>query len=89
MDVKQVTSAIMFGDFTNDELSAIISAVTFARSQLARKNKFMFTVGKDVQFRNKSGQYIKGTVAKVNRKFVLVSAGFTTWRVPASMLETA
>lgn len=87
MNVKDVTSAIMFGDYTNDEINDIASAVLFARSQLARKNKFMFTVGKDVKFRNKSGQVITGEVAKVNRKFILVKSGFTTWRVPASMLE--
>ena len=28
-----------------------------------------------------------GKVDKINRKFVIVSAGFTRWRVPANMLE--
>jgi len=32
---------------------------------------------------------VTGKVDKINRKFVIVNAGFTRWRVPANMLEVA
>ena len=34
MNVKEINSAIMFGNLTNDELSTVIDAVKFARAQL-------------------------------------------------------
>jgi hypothetical protein len=34
--IQEINSEIMFGDFTNDQLNAIISAVKFRRSQLTR-----------------------------------------------------
>ena len=94
--IQQVNQAIMFGNFTNDELNSIGDAIKFARASIAKQNKREMTVGTVVKFTNsRTGMTITGTVKKVNRKFILVSeqkAGSlfgSTWRVPASMLEVA
>jgi len=92
--IQQVNSAIMFGNFTNDELNSINDAVKFARATIAKQNKREMTVGTVVKFTSsRTGMTVTGTVKKVNRKFILVneqksgSLIGSTWRVPASMLE--
>ncbi len=50
MNVKEINSAIMFGNLTNDELSTVIDAVKFARAQLAQQKKRSFSVGDSVKF---------------------------------------
>ena len=94
--IQQVNSAIMFGNFTNDELNSINDADKFARASIAKQNKREMCVGTIVKFKNsRTGMTVTGTVKKVNRKFILVNeqkAGSlfgSTWRVPASMLEVA
>ena len=94
--IQQVNSAIMFGNFTNDELNSINDAVKFARATIAKQNKRAMNVGTVVKFKSsRTGMTVTGTVKKVNRKFILVneqksgSLIGTTWRVPASMLEVA
>ncbi len=94
--IQEINSTIIAGNFTNDQLTAIIQAVKFARNQLATKNKFTFVKGTQVKFvSSQSGQYIVGTVDEVKRKFVHVrenTSGRLTsgvWRVPAHMLEAA
>ena len=90
MDIKQVTSAIMFGNFTDTELSAVIDAVKFAKANLARQNKRQFTVGSAVKFTsNRNGRTYTGTVEKVKVKFVLVNTPMGRYNVPANMLEAA
>ena len=91
--IQQVNQAIMFGNFTNDELNSIGDAIKFARASIAKQNKREMTVGTVVKFTNsRTGMTITGTVKKVNRKFILVSEQKSgsligsTWRVPASML---
>ena len=94
--IQQVNSAIMFGNFTNDELNSIGDAIKFARATIAKQNKRAMNVGTVVKFKNsRTGMTITGTVKKVNQKYILVNeqkAGSligSTWRVPASMLEVA
>ena len=94
--IQQVNSAIMFGNFTNDELNSINDAVKFARATIAKQNKRAMNVGTVVKFKNsRTGMTVTGTVKKVNQKYILVNeqkAGSligSTWRVPASMLEVA
>jgi len=93
MKINDVTHAIMFGDFTNEQLNAIGMAVKYRRNQIASTVKRGLTIGDTVRFNGRNGQYVIGTVSKVNRKFVLVKENRgaympMTWRVPASMLET-
>lgn len=94
--IQQVNQAIMFGNFTNEELNSIGDAIKFARSCIAKQNKREMTVGTIVKFTNsRTGMIVTGTVKKVNRKYILVNeqkAGSlinSTWRVPANMLTVA
>lgn len=88
--ISEINTAIVTGDFTNDQLNSISDAIRFARSQLATKAKFTLVKGSNVKFTSsRSGQIVTGTVDKVNRKFIIVRSGLTNWRVPANMLEAA
>lgn len=91
--IQEINSSIIGGTFTNDQLNSIMMAVQFARNQLAQKTRFTLVKGSHVKFTSsKSGQTVLGTVEKVNRKFIIVrenGKAFSTWRVPANMLEAA
>ena len=90
MDVKQINSAIMFGTWTNTELSSIIDAVKFARASLTQAAKQSLRVGDSVQFTStKNGMTYQGTVQKIAIKFVTVKTNMGLWRVPANMLTKA
>jgi hypothetical protein len=87
-EIQQVNSAIMFGNFTDVELSSILSAVQFAKAQLRKEKIRTFKVGDSVKFTStKRGMVINGTVQKVAIKYVTVKDGYTLWKVPANMLE--
>lgn len=89
MNIKQINTAIMQGDFTNEELNSIGDAIRFARAQLVVRNKSVLTIGSNVKFTSSTRGTISGVVKKINRKFVIVDqpGQFRSWRVPASMLE--
>ena len=90
MNIGQINTAIMSGDFTNDQLTSIVDAVRFARTQLTRQNKRNIQVGDNDSFRStKLGQTVTGRVRKIAIKYVTVDTGYTLWKVPANMLETA
>ena len=87
--IQQVNSAIMFGNFTNEELTSIIDAVKFARANIANQNKRALTLGTIVKFTSsRTGMPVTGTVEKINRKFIIVreTNKLSNWRVPANML---
>jgi hypothetical protein len=87
MNVKQINTAIIQGGLTNTELSSIIDAVKFARSQLSNAIKWTLKVGDNVNFTSsKTGQNYTGVVMKVAIKYVTVKTVSGLWRVPASML---
>ena len=90
-EISAINSAIISGNFTNDQLTSITDAIKFARAQIAQKNKYTLTVGTKVKFTNsRTGMVITGDVQKINRKFVIVKTGpLNTWRVPANMLSAA
>lgn len=86
----QINTLIMTGNLTNDDLVAISSAISYVRSQLAKKNIWTMRPGMKVTFTSsRTGTDLTGTVAKVGRKFVRVTVGTTVWRVPANMLSKA
>jgi hypothetical protein len=89
MNIKQINTAIMQGDFTNEELNSINDAIRFARAQLVVRNKSVLTIGSNVKFTSSTRGTISGVVKKINRKFIIVDqpGQFRSWRVPASMLE--
>jgi hypothetical protein len=86
--IKDVNSAIMFGNFTNTELTSIIDAVKYARAQLTQKTKRSLMLGDTVKFTsNRNGVTYRGTVRKIAIKFVTVDTGQMLFKVPANMLE--
>jgi hypothetical protein len=89
MNIKQVNTAIMQGDFTNEELNSINDAFRFARAQLVVRNKSVLTIGANVKFTSSTRGTISCVLKKINRKFIIVDqpGQFRSWRVPASMLE--
>lgn len=88
MDIKQINSAIMFGQFTNTELSSIIDAVKFARSCLQKQVKRSLTLGDNVNFTSaRTGRNVTGTVFKIATKYVTVRTVDGLWKVPANMLS--
>ena len=90
MNVKEINSAIMFGNLTNDELSTVIEAIKFARAQLTKQKTRTFNIGDSVKFTsNRNGLTYVGTVRKVKIKFVLVNTPGGLFNVPANMLEAA
>lgn len=86
--IQEINTAIIRGDFTNDQLTSIVNAVTFARSQLTQRNRRSLVIGTTVKFtNNRTGQIVTGTVEKMAIKFATVRTPTTRWRVPANMLE--
>ena len=73
----------------NDELNQVVEAIKLKRQFLAKQAVRSFTVGDMVQFTSsRTGGKINGTIEKVNKKYIIVSAhiGGDKWRVPATML---
>ena len=90
ISIKDVNSAIMFGNFSNTELTSIIDAVKYARAQLTQKTKRSLMLGDTVKFTsNRNGVTYRGTVRKIAIKFVTVDTGSVLFKVPANMLEAA
>ena len=90
MDIKQINSAIMFGTWSNDQLSSVIDAVKYARNQLTQSTKRSLSVGDAVQFTsNRNGMTYTGKIEKIAIKFVTVNTGQGRWKVPANMLTPA
>lgn len=90
MSIQDINSAIMFGNFSNEQLNSIAMAVKYARSQLGQAKRREFRAGDAVRFVNsRNGQILQGTVVRVKIKYVLVNTGTGSWNVPAHMLEAA
>lgn len=88
--IQQINSAIMFGNLTNTELSSVIDAVKFARTQMTKQKTRTFKLGDSVKFTsNRNGMTYTGTVRKVKIKYILVGTSAGVYNVPANMLEAA
>jgi len=87
MDIRQVNSAIMFGNWTDTELRSMIDAVKFNRAQLGKSVKRSLSIGDSVNFTSsKTGQNVTGIVVKIAIKYVTVKTVQGLWKVPANML---
>ena len=88
--IQEINSAIMFGVWTNTELSSMIDAVKWNRAQLSRNVKNSIKPGQMVKFTSsKTGRTMVGDVTKIAIKYVTVRTPAGMWRVPANMLEAA
>jgi small-conductance mechanosensitive channel len=86
--IQEINQAIMFGDWTNTELSSMIDAVKWRRATLNRLTKASLAVGDNVNFTSsKTGMNVTGMVTKIAIKYVTVRTAQGLWRVPANMLS--
>ena len=86
--IQEVNQAIMFGDWTNTELTSMIDAVKWRRATLAKLTKASLICGDQVQFTSsKTGMTMQGTVTKIAIKYITVQTKQGAWRVPANMLS--
>ena len=86
--IQEVNQAIMFGDWTNTELTSMIDAVKWRRATLAKLTKASLAVGDTVNFTSsKTGMNVTGMVTKIAIKYVTVRTAQGLWRVPANMLS--
>ena len=89
MDIKEISSAIMFGNFTNTELNSLADAIKYARAQLARQQARSLRAGDSVRFTsNKNGITYQGVIEKVKLKYALVKTPGVRFNVPLTMLES-
>jgi hypothetical protein len=88
LTIQQVNQAIMMQSWTNTELSSMIDAVKWNRSNLAKRTKASLCVGDNVEFTSsKTGRLTRGFITKIAIKYVTVNTGMGLWRVPANMLS--
>jgi hypothetical protein len=87
LSIQDVNSAIMHGNFSNDQLNSILTAVKYRRAQIGRENKRALMLGDTVRFTHpKTGRTHHGAVVKIAIKNVKVIEGSITWNVPANLL---
>jgi hypothetical protein len=85
--IQEVNQAIMFGDWTNTELTSMIDAVKWRRATLSKLTKASLAIGDNVNFTSsKSGMNVTGVVIKIAIKYVTVKTVQGLWKVPANML---
>lgn len=73
---------------TNADLNLIVEAVKLKRQYLERTAVRQFIVGEQVQFTNRRGVPVGGTIRKINRKYIVVDTPIGGYRVPATMLTS-
>jgi len=87
--IDSVTQAIMFGNFSNEDLEAVSQAVRYRRAQLGKEVKRAISPGVAVKFYHpRQGRDITGTVSRIKQKYVLVDTTQGRYNVPANLLET-
>jgi hypothetical protein len=89
LTIQEINRAIMFGDFTNAELSSVAEAIRYNRAQLVKQTKRELAIGSTVKFTHpKTGRVHTGKVIKIKIKNVnVLENGISRWNVPANMLE--
>ena len=88
MNIRQINTEIMQGNWSNEELSLMIEAIKWRRAQLAKDVKRQLRLGDQVSFTSqKMGGVVTGTVESIKVKFATVNTARGRWRVPINMLE--
>ena len=86
--IQQVNEAIMFGDFTNDQLNSIVAALKYRRAQVAKQQARALRMGDDVRFTSRGNTFF-GTIERIKIKNATVKVGNLRYNVPLNMLEGA
>lgn len=85
-NVAQITTMLLMGGFSNEDLNKLTETIRYARSQLGKEQIRELRIGQTVTWTGKRGAQ-KGVVTKIAIKYVSVVTGQgMTWKVPASML---
>ena len=85
--IQQVNEAIMFGNFTNDQLNSVVAALKYARAQMTKQKARSFMSGDKVRFSSRGNTFF-GTIERVKLKNAFVRVGNTSrYNVPMNMLE--
>ena len=71
---------------TSSELDLAVQAIKLRRTNLAKTKVRSLSVGDRVRFTTRSGETIRGSVGKLNRKTAIVNSQGQQWRVTASLL---
>lgn len=88
--IQDINSAIMFGNFTNDQLNSIHMAIKFRKGQLTKEIKRDLGVGDNVEFvDSRHNRTLSGHVVKIAIKFATVKTSTGLWKVPVNMLTPA
>jgi len=87
MDIKEITHEIMFGNLNNRDIESIVSAVQFARAQIAKNTKRSLSVGNTVTFRSPRLGSHTGRVEKIAIKYITIRTPQGLYKVPANMVE--
>jgi small-conductance mechanosensitive channel len=88
MNITQIRNGIMHGNLSDQDLTAVIDAVKYARRNLQRQVTSSLMVGDNVNFTStKLGRNVTGVVIKIAIKYVTVRTATGNWRVPANMLS--
>ena len=85
--IQEINQSIMFGEWTDVELSSMIDAIKFKRASLIKSAKYTLKVGTEVKFHSaKRGMDVAGKITKVAQKYATVSTANGLWKVPMNML---
>ena len=85
--IQQVNEAIMFGNFTNDQLNSVVAALKYARAQMTKQKARSFMSGDKVRFSSRGNTFF-GTIERVKLKNAFVNVGnHRRYNVPLNMLE--
>ena len=71
---------------SSSELDLAVEAIKLRRTNLAKTKVRSLSVGDRVRFTTRSGETIRGSVGKLNRKTAIVNSQGQQWRVTASLL---
>jgi hypothetical protein len=85
-NIKDLITQIHMIDSTSD-LQMVQEAVSLKRQYLTKQAVKNFVVGDKIQFTNRGGIPVGGTVVKVNRKYIVCETPVGRYRVPATMLS--
>lgn len=74
---------------TRDELIKLNKRIINKVKELDAENTTNFNLGDKVNFRTKKGEFVQGTVDKINKKTIdiLDTTGIRKWRVSPSILQ--